>query len=408
MNSKKVTFLVMLGNILEYYDFLLFAHLGFIITPLFFPNLSSKQTHILSLFLFGSSFVVRPIGGFIFGRISDFLGRKDALVQATKWAILPALLLAILPGYESIGIIATYLFVLLRLLQGVALGGEYPAAGTYLMEYYSENKGLVSGLLAASGTIGSLMGFGLAFLCLQEGTPTWLWRGAFFLGALGGFYSYYMRKSLVDLNLVGTPQRKSSDTRMYKGKITLVIGIGVLVGLSVWLPMTYSNFYVTKILGMPLNDGLMATFIALVGYIILTPIFGHISDRFSHYSFMMVLAFMIVPVSFISFALLLEGYIIPAQIGLILCAASFGAPIHVVMNSLFPKENRGRYISLLFMMGLSLGGIAPSIAGYIVDKTDFHLTPAVFVSVTALIMGVLFYKMKEVGLKSQEIMQKAA
>src|SRR5258708_6393086 len=133
LKSKKITFFVVLGNILEYYDFLLFAHLGFIITPLYFTELSSKQTHILSLLLFGLSFLIRPLGGFIFGRMSDLHGRKVALVQSTKWAILPALALSFLPTYEIIGVTATYLFVAFRILQGVALGGEYPTAGTYLM-----------------------------------------------------------------------------------------------------------------------------------------------------------------------------------------------------------------------------------------------------------------------------------
>lgn len=400
--SKKITFFVVLGNILEYYDFLLFAHLGFVITPLFFPDMSSKQTHILSLFLFGMSFVIRPIGGIIFGRISDYQGRKAALVQSTQWAIIPALVLCFLPSFDLIGIAATYLFVGLRLLQGIALGGEYTAAGTYLMECHSKNKGFISGILAASGTVGSLIGFGISFVCLQKWGHDWLWRVAFLIGAIGGIYNFHMRKVLLDQKYFSNIKKKSLNFAIHKRGVMLVIAIGAIVGLTVWLPMTYTNFYLTKIQGMDLNVGLTATFVALVTYIILMPIFGYLSDRFSHYYYMMVMAFLIIPMSMFSFSLLIEGHVILAQIGLIIAAASIGAPIHVVMNEVFPVESRGRFVSSFFMIGLSLGGLAPSLSGYIVDKTGFHFTPALLLSGAALITGIIFYKTRRIADDSLE------
>lgn len=400
--SKKITFFVLLGNILEYYDFLLFAHVGFVITPLFFPDMSSKQTHILSLFLFGMSFVIRPIGGIIFGRISDHHGRKAALVQSTKWAVIPALALCFLPGFELIGALATYLFVFFRLLQGFALGGEYTAAGTYLMEYHSKNRGFVSGILAASGTVGSLFGFGIAFLCLQRWGFDWLWRVAFLIGAIGGIYNFHMRKVLLDQKYFFNIKNKPLNLVAHKEGIFLVIAIGAIVGLTVWLPMTYTNFYLTEVRAMDTNIGLTATFVALVSYIILMPVFGYFSDRFSHYRYMMVMAFLIIPVSVLSFSLLLEGYIIFAQIGLIIAAAGIGAPIHAVMNEIFSIESRGRFVSSFFMIGLSLGGLAPSLSGYVVEKTGFHYAPALLLSVVALITGLIFYKTRYIAYDSFE------
>jgi MFS transporter, MHS family, proline/betaine transporter len=395
INPLKITVLVLTGNILEYYDFLLFMHLGPFITPLFFPGYSSKETHFLSMLLFGMAFVIRPIGGFIFGRISDLRGRKKALVQSVKWAIFPAFALALLPTYETAGISATFLFVFLRLMQGIALGGEYPNAGTYLMEYYKKNHGFISSLLAASGTVGSIIGFGLAYACSLENSPEWLWRLGFLLGGVGGIFSFHMRKILIELPHPAPNAAQAQAFAVFDIRLCLVVLIGMLVGTSLWLPMTYSNFYITKILGLPSSQGLLATFISLSGYIIFVPIWGFLSDRFDRMQFMMSAALFIIPMCLLSFYILSNGDVVFAQIGLIFAASAFGAPIHAVMNILFPVYIRGRMVALLFMVGLSLGGIAPSIAGYIVDKTGFQYAPAILISMIALATAFLFHRMRQ-------------
>lgn len=386
-NVSSITLLVVLGNLLDYYDFLLFAHLGPIITPLFFPEMEAVEVHILSLFLFGFSFVVRPIGGFIFGRMSDSQGRKLALIRSIKWAIFPTIALTFLPTYESYGIAATVALVLLRLFQGFSLGGEYPSAGTYLFEYNQARRGLISGILSGSGTIGSLLGLGMAFLCLQNSAPEWLWRIAFFLGGIGGIVSYGMRKHLMEITNISldTPTILPPTPTW---KCVLLIAIGLFVGTSVWLPSTYSHFYVTKILGYPVNQGVMATLTALIGYILLTPIFGALSDRIGHYFMMLGSSLLAIPMSIISFYLLYQGDIIVAQLCLIAVAASFGAPIHVVMNSLFQKQIRARYVGLYFMTGLSLGGLAPSFIGYLVNTTSIQSIPAYFFSCVASLTAI--------------------
>lgn len=390
----KVTALVVLGNILEYYDFLLFAHLGAIITPLYFPGLSSKAAHILSLLLFGLSFIIRPLGGFVFGSISDLNGRKAALVKSIKWAIIPTLGLACLPSYETLGIAATTIFILLRLFQGFALGGEYPNAGTYLMEYHKTHQGFVSGLLAGSGTIGSLLGFGMAFLCLQENTPPWLWRVAFLLGGMAGGLSLYMRIHLSEISHP-IPQNKAvSRNSVDIMKWIVVLMIGVLVGTSNWLPTTYSNFYITKILDYPVEQGMLATLVALLGYIVFAPLSGILSDRFGNFNTMLWWSVIAIPVSLIAFFLLSQGNIAVAQLCLIVVAAGFGAPIHAVMNSPFPTESRGRMVGLFFTAGLSLGGLAPSIVSYIVSQTGFQYTPAIYLSCVAALTAFILYKVR--------------
>jgi MFS family permease len=392
-NSTKITILVVLGTILEYYDFLLFAHLGFIITPLFFPDHSATQTHLLSLALFGLSFIVRPIGGLVFGIIADSKGRKEALIKSVKWAIIPAIGLTFLPSYEIIGILGTIVFVILRLLQGVALGGEYPAAGIYLMELNDKNKGFISSILVAAGSIGSLIGLIIAIICAQECAPSWLWRVAFAIGAIGTIFSYYMRKYLIESITINADQRKEKliiNNLLFRR--ILVIILGILISTLVWLPMVYSNFYVTKILNLSKNIGLYASFVAAISYIIIAPIMGKLYDTISRNQYMIFSSVMILPLILISFNLLLKGNITLAQIGLCFVAATFAAPQHTIISSLFPTYYRGRNIGFLFMLGLSFGGLFPSLAGFIVDATKIDIAPAIITCVIALITCLCFYK----------------
>jgi len=400
--QQKITYLIVLGNILEYYDFLLFAHLGFIITPLFFPNQDSTSNHILSLILFGLSFIIRPIGGFIFGLIADIQGRKAALVTSMKWAIFPALGIAFLPTYNQIGIIGTCIFIFLRIFQGIALGGEYPIAGTYLMEEKKQNLGFLSSILVASGSVGSLIGLGIATLCIKENSPEWLWRAAFLIGGVGTFVSYRMRNYLREYYLPKASYTKQiTEVKNLNFKRFLVVMIGLLIGLTVWLPMTYSNFYLTKILELKAETGLYASFIALVVYISILPVIGYIYDRVDKDKYIILAAFLVFPLSIVSCYLLTKNHITIAQTGLVIAAALIGAPVHVIMNSLFPKNIRGRNIGILFMIGLSFGGMFPSIAGYLVNKTRLDIAPALLTSIIALIACFCFYVYKE--LKKEEL-----
>ena len=389
----KAISLIVLGNILEYYDFLLFAHLGFIITPLFFPDHSGTQTHILSLTLFGLSFIIRPIGGYIFGLMADRRGRKTALIKSVKWAIFPSVGLAFLPDFESIGIMGSFLFVLLRLMQGVALGGEYPVAGIYLMEVKKSHQGLLSSILVASGSVGSLIGLLAAMLCMQSWAPEWSWRVAFFIGGIGSYLSYRMRSYLGEIY---SPKTDTSfkETKSIASKRLLVIMIGLLIGVTVWLPMTYSNFYVTKILNLPANLGLYASFVALATYVFILPFFGLIYDAVNQRTYIICAAFMAAPISILSLYLLTKGHIAIAQVGFVLSAASFGGPLYKLVYNFFPKEIRGRNIGILLMLGLSFGGMFPSIASYIVDKTGWDLAPSLMVMLIAIGTGTALYRNK--------------
>lgn len=391
MKINKTILILLMGNILEYYDFLLFAHIGFIITPLFFPNLEANETHILTLLLFGISFITRPIGGYIFGKISDLRNRKAALILSIKWTLLPSLGLALLPDYYSLGKLSSVLFVFLRMTQGIALGGEYPVAGTYLMESNQQDQGFYSSLLVASGSIGSLIALCVATVCSMPNMPEWLWRCAFLLGAIGSIVSYYMRKYLH--NSFEPKEFQDIQVANIDKKRLLVFIISIAVGITVWMPMTYSNFYVTKILKLSQATGLYTSFIALFMYIIILPFVGMFFDKCDKNKYMMYSLFMLCPLSLISVYLLSLQYILLAQLGLIIATALIGAPVHKILNDIFPSALRGRNISFFLVLGLSFGGLLPGISSYVVEKTGVFMMPGIFLSIISIIVLLMYKKL---------------
>ena len=391
MKTRRILVLVLIGNIIDYFDFLLFAHVGFIITPVFIPNLSTKEAHLLSLVLFALPFIVRPLGGYIFGRLADATNRVNALSISIKWAGLAAMFIAYLPSYEEGGIICSILFLFFRALQGLSLGGEYTTAGTFLMEHYKKDRGFISGVLGASGIIGSLIAFAIAWCYYKHWVPEEFWRVAFFCGGVVSFISYFFRKYLSAKLTQGDPLE--AEKPEYVNAVILTLLTGLLVGVTTWIPMAYSNFYLTKVLNLGTEIGLYATLISLVSYVILTPLFGKLSDKYSAKSVMTIAALCVVPLSIVGFYLIAHEYLI-GQVFLTVAAASFGGPLHVFINRLFVKQNRSKNVNLYFMTGSAVGSLVPGFSGYMTDKFQIEYMPVIILSILGIVVFSVFRRTK--------------
>lgn len=377
-SHKRVLALVVSGNILDYYDFMLFAHVSAILSTVFFPGLQPTQAHLVGLAMFAIPFVIRPFGGYFFGRLSDTLGRGYALGQTLKYASFASLGIALLPGYEIGGAVSASLFILLRALQGLSLGGEYTTAGTLLMEKFTTHRGFISGVVGASGTVGSLIAFGFSWFFLNGYFSDDAWRLAFGIGAIVTYISYLLRETLKkEMETPVEISRLPYDISQSRAMLIVTL-IGLYIGVMIWYPMVYANFYLTKILHYPASIGLTATLIALVGSIIFTPIAGHLADRFKAERMMTIGALLSLPLCTGGFLLLEQGNLL-GQVLLISSVALFGAPMHAVMNPLFPPENRSRYVNTCFMIGASLGSLAPSASGFLATQYGFHYAPLLIV-----------------------------
>lgn len=385
----RVIALVATGNILDYYDFMLFAHLGATLTAVFFPKLAPTETHLLGLLLFAIPFIVRPFGGYFFGKLSDTIGRGYALGQTLKYASFASLGIALLPGFEKLGWVSIIGFIMFRALQGLSLGGEYTTAGTVLMEKYSKHQGLLSGIVGASGTVGSLFAFGFSWFYLKDYFSADAWRIAFAVGAGVTYLSYYFREKLKKEMTSSAIIPALPYNISVRRAMLIVTMIGFYIGVIIWYPMIYANFYLTKILHYPASTGLIATLIALVGSIVLTPIAGHLADRFRPERVMTIGALLSIPLCLAGFYLLQHG-IVMGQLLTICAVALFGGPMHAVMNPLFAPEHRSRYVNTCFMLGASLGSLVPSISGFFAKQYAFYYAPSLFLTTLGCATFYLF------------------
>ena len=158
MNNKKVFFAGVLGNVIEFYDFTLFGFFAPLIARLFFPSFDPRTALLLTLAIFSVSFLMRPIGGILFGHIGDRYGRKFALSLSILLMAIPTAAIGLLPAYEEIGIWASLMLLVCRLLQGISAGGEYNGAFILLIEHgRKENAGFIGSLVVSSCALGALL-----------------------------------------------------------------------------------------------------------------------------------------------------------------------------------------------------------------------------------------------------------
>lgn len=381
MNTKDVKNIltIILGNIFDYYDFLLFAHLGAVITAFFIEESSSLK--FVSLLLFAMPFLSRPIGGYLFGKIADLKDRQCALQKTIGFASFASLAIALLPSHHSLGFASSILFFILRSIQGISLGGEYTTAGTFLMEKYKERQGLISGIFCASGTVGSLIAFCFSWIYIKGYMTGESWRLFFLLGSLGGFVGLKLRKKINSSVPVHSLQ---NITKAKKIDMALVFLIGSLVSILCFIPMVYANTFLTKICNHPTDFGLKATFISLILYIIFNPLVGILSDKIGAKKTMTIGSLGAIVLCWIGFYLLINANLL-GQFFLISAAALFGAPIHVLMNDLFPVQQKSRLINTFFMIGGSVGGLAPFLSAHIADSYHLYYTPVILVTVLGVI-----------------------
>jgi MHS family proline/betaine transporter-like MFS transporter len=197
--KKKVVLSGMLGNGLEWYDYALYGQLSFVFAKIFFPSDDLSISLIMTYLTFAVGFVFRPLGAVIFGRIGDKYGRKKALSASMILMAAATGGLGLLPTYESIGFAAPLLLILIRILQGLSLGGEFSGSMSYVVEHAPADKRATMGSTTVlSLVIGFLMGSLMATLVSAsmstEAFYDWGWRLLFFIGVFIGFIGYYIRQ----------------------------------------------------------------------------------------------------------------------------------------------------------------------------------------------------------------------
>jgi MFS family permease len=293
--EKKVIFASSLGTVFEWYDFYLYGSLAAIIAKQFFSGLDEGSAFIFALLAFAAGFIVRPFGAIIFGRLGDMIGRKYTFLVTILIMGGATFIVGVLPNYASIGVAAPVILICLRLLQGLALGGEYGGAATYVAEHAPMGKrGAYTAWIQTTATLGLFLSLmvilGTRTIIGEEAFADWGWRVPFLVSVIMLIISVYIRLSMnespafVKMKAEGKTSKAplSESFGQWKNlKIVILALFGLVMGQAVvWYSgQFYALFFLTQALKV---DGATANIMVAISLIIGTPffvIFGSLSDK---------------------------------------------------------------------------------------------------------------------------------
>ncbi len=294
-SQRKVVLASSLGTVFEWYDFYLYGSLAAIIAKQFFTALDPTSAFIFALLAFAAGFIVRPFGALVFGRLGDIVGRKHTFLVIIVIMGASTFLVGVLPGYETLGVLAPTLLILLRLLQGLALGGEYGGAATFVAEHSPpESRGAHTAWIQTTATLGLLLSLmvilGTRTLLGEEAFAAWGWRIPFLVSVLLLAASVWIRMSMeespVFKQMKAEGRTSKAPLRESFGewsnlKIVLIALFGLTAGQAVvwYTGQFYALFFLTQTLKI---EAATANLLIALGLVLGTPfflVFGALSDR---------------------------------------------------------------------------------------------------------------------------------
>jgi hypothetical protein len=292
---RLVIFASSLGTVFEWYDFYIFGSLAVFFSKLFFPQNNETAALLSTLALFGVGFFVRPFGALVFGRIGDLVGRKYTFLVTILVMGLSTALIGFLPTFDAIGWAAPIVLVFLRLAQGLALGGEYGGAATYVAEHAPKGKrGVYTSWIQTTATLGFFLSlavvFGLRELMVAENFARWGWRVPFFVSLLLLAVSVWIRLKLEESPVFAQMKAEGkgskaplTDSFVRGGNLKIVLGalFGIAAGQGVvwYCGQFYALYFLTGPLYVSWNDAYLLIAIALLIGTPLFVLFGWLSDR---------------------------------------------------------------------------------------------------------------------------------
>ena len=385
---------VTLGNMLEWYDFAVYAFLTAVIGKVMFPAGSATASLLLSAATFGVGFLTRPVGALVFGALADRRGRKFALLLTFGLMGGATLAIGVIPPFATIGVAAPLLVVLARLLQGLATGGAMGGATAMLSEYAPPGRvGFFASWQAASQAGALLLGALAAATVSATLAPaelnTWGWRLPFLASVVIVPLTLYIRSKVADPEAFirqGTVASSplSQLWRTHRAGVARGFGITIIWTVATYFFFVYVPLYAHSVLRFPMSTTLFTNSLALAFMLVVSPIAGHLSDRFGRYPVMLTAALTIVVLILPGFDFLSShpqtAALATFQVASAVLAACFIGPAPAAMAELFPVGVRSSGVGVAYNFSVTVfGGFAPLIATGLVARTGNPLSPTWYV-----------------------------
>ena len=388
--KRKVVISGMLGNGLEWYDYALYGHMSIVFSQLFFPAGDSGKNLILTLLIFAAGFVSRPLGAIFFGRIGDKFGRKKALTMSMMMMAIPTGCIGLLPTYEAIGIAAPILLTVIRILQGLSLGGAYSGSISYVVEHAPpDQRSAIGSVIKLSLVIGFLFGSVvstlMAAMLVEADFYSWGWRLPFFLGVGIGVVGFYIRnhgeespvyeKAKKDGTLSKSPV-KDTFTK-YPLKMLQAFMAYIFVTIPFYIIAIYMIAYTKRHLGLSEDDALLINSLAMATMLITVYPAARLADKIGRRPVLLMAIVAMLLLAFPAFELMQAGTFMAVLGGQVILAMILGwylGPIPATLVEMFPTSIRYTGMSLAYNLCAILGGFTPSVAEYMIRETGSNMS----------------------------------
>jgi MFS transporter, MHS family, proline/betaine transporter len=395
-----------IGNALEWYDFAIYGYFAATIGRVFFPH-EDKVAQVLAAFgIFAVGFLMRPVGGALIGYIGDRFGRRTALTFSVAAMAIPTFLVGVLPGYQTLGVAAPILLTLLRMIQGLSVGGEYTTSIVFMVEHAQPGRRGLIGATAGCGAVGGILagsatGAVLAEAMSPEVLEAWGWRIPFLIGLLVGLAGFALRRGIHEDAIHKKAERSPlRDTLRHHGPLLLR-----LAALSVFNSVGFYLMFVYIVSWLQLADGIAparALEINTVSMAILLPVMmamGWLSDRIGRRPILLGATALGLIGAWPLFWLMHEAdpaLVLLGQLGFVLAVGAFVGTQPTIMVEAVPANVRCTTIALGYNVTLGVvGGLSPLVATWLVERTANDYSPAFMIMAAAAVSFLALLTFRE-------------
>ncbi|WP_186163093.1 glycine betaine/L-proline transporter ProP [Burkholderia gladioli] len=414
---KRAVRAMAIGNAMEWFDFGVYSYIAVTLGQVFFPS-SNPSAQLLATFgTFAAAFLVRPLGGMVFGPLGDRIGRQRVLAMTMILMALGTFSIGLISGYDSIGIMAPVLLLVARLVQGFSTGGEYGGAATFIAEFSTDKRrGFMGSFLEFGTLIGYVMGAGvvalLSALLSHEALLSWGWRVPFLVAGPLGLIGLYIRMKLEETPAFKRQAelREAQDKAMPKvnfretlGRhwraMLLCVGLVLIFNVTDYMALSYLPSYLSSTLHFDESHGLMLVLLVMVLMMPMTLAAGRLSDLVGRKPVMLAGCIGLLALSIPALMLIRTGEMLPVFGGLLILGvllSCFCGVMPSALPALFPTEIRYGALAIGFNISVSLfGGTTPLVTAWLVDRTGNLMMPAYYLMGAAVIGAISVLSLRE-------------